>query len=163
MNRYLLLTAVAGGVIIFDQISKYAVQHMIALHDYIELIPGFFNLVYIQNPGAAFGLFGRGADTLRLALLIGISLFALTVLLIMYARVTGRGFIIHISLAMIIGGAIGNLIDRIRLQWVIDFLDFYWKGYHWPAFNLADAAITIGSVTLMFNILFSGRKTMSGV
>lgn len=158
MNKYLLLTVVAGGVIIIDQISKYAVRHIMALHDYIEVIPGLLNLTYIQNPGAAFGLFGETSDTLRLTLLIGVSLFALILLLLMYARVAEKVILIHVPIAMIIGGAIGNLLDRIRYNWVIDFLDFYWKEFHWPAFNLADSAITIGSMILMFNILFSRKR-----
>lgn len=158
MNKYLLLTVVAGGIIIIDQTSKYAVQHIMALHDYINIIPGFFNLTYIQNPGAAFGLFGKTTDTLRSVLLIGISLVALLILFLMYAKVRERDLLLHTSIALIIGGAIGNLIDRIRLQWVIDFLDFYWDRYHWPAFNLADAAITIGTLVLMFHILFLRKE-----
>lgn len=154
MNKYLLLTVVAGGVMIIDQASKYAVQYIMTLHDYINVVPGFFNLTYIQNPGAAFGLFGKTTDTFRLVLLIGISLFALLLLFLMYAKVQERDLLLHTSIALIIGGAAGNLIDRIRLQWVVDFLDFYWDRYHWPAFNLADAAITIGTLVLMFNILF---------
>ena len=163
MNKYLLLTVVAGGVIIFDQTSKYVVQHIMALHDYIEVIPGFFNLTYTQNPGAAFGLFGETRDTLRLAILIGISLFALIILLFMYVRVTEKDILTHVSISIIIGGAIGNLIDRIRLQWVIDFLEFYWRGYHWPAFNIADSAITIGTMILMFNILFPKTRNILDV
>ncbi len=143
---------------IIDQTSKYAVQHIMAPHDYITVVPGFFNLTYIQNPGAAFGLFGKTTDTLRSVLLIGISLVALLVLFLMYIKVRERDLLLHTSIALIIGGAIGNLIDRIRLQWVIDFLDFYWDRYHWPAFNLADAAITIGTLILMFHILFFRKE-----
>ena len=164
MNKYLLLTVVAGGVIIFDQTTKYAVQHMMALYDYIELIPGFFSLTYIQNPGAAFGLFGKTTEILvwlnidRSTFLIGISLFALIVLFFMYARLTEKDILTHFSIGMIIGGAIGNLIDRVRLHWVIDFLDFQLRGHHWPTFNLADSAITIGAIILMFNILFFKKE-----
>ena len=160
MNKYLLLTVVAGAVIIFDQASKYGVQQMMAIHDYIEIIPGFFNLTYVQNPGAAFGIFGRTTGLLRLALLVGISLFALAMLLIMYEKTTGKFTLTHLAIAMIIGGAVGNLIDRIRLHWVMDFLDFYWNGTHWPSFNIADAAITIGTLILMFNILLSRNRNI---
>lgn len=158
MNKYIILTAVAALVIIIDQISKYAVQHMLAMHDYIEIIPGLFNLTYVQNPGAAFGIFGETAGILRLVILIGISIFALAMLLFMYQKTEGRYTLTHSGIAMIIGGAVGNLIDRIRLSWVMDFLDFYWNGHHWPAFNIADAAITLGTVILMFNILFSKNR-----
>lgn len=158
MNKYLLLTVVAGGVMIIDQTSKYAVQHIMTLDDYRTVVPGFFSLTYIQNPGAAFGLFGKTTDTLRSVLLIGISLAALFILFLIYVKVRERDLLLHTSIALIIGGAIGNLIDRIRFQWVIDFLDFYWDRYHWPAFNLADAAITIGTLVLMFNILFFRKE-----
>jgi signal peptidase II len=158
MNRYLLLTVIAGGVIIIDQASKYAIQHMMAVYDYIEVIPGLFSLTYIQNPGAAFGLFGKTTEAVRSVFLIGISFLALTVLFFMYARLTEKNLLIHVSIGMIIGGAVGNLIDRIRFHWVIDFLDFYWQGHHWPTFNLADAAITIGTIILMLKVLLPKRE-----
>jgi signal peptidase II len=131
---------------------------MMTLHSPIEVIPGFFNLTYIQNPGAAFGLFGNITETLRLAILIGISLLAFVILIYMYVKVKEKDNLVLIPIAMIIGGALGNLIDRIRLQRVIDFLDFYMGRYHWPAFNVADSAITAGTMILVFTILFSGRK-----
>ena len=161
MSRYLLLTVVAGGVIILDQASKYAVQHMMVLYDYIEVIPGFFGFTYIPNPGAAFGLFGNAAASVRSLFLIGISITALAVLFFMYARLTEKSILIHISIGMIIGGGVGNLIDRIRLRWVIDFLDLHWQGYHWPTFNIADFAITIGTIILMFNVLFHQRERIA--
>lgn len=161
MNRYLLLTVVAGGVIISDQISKHVVQRMMILHDYKEVVPGFFNLTYIHNRGAAFGLFGGAANSLRLSLLIGVSLFALIILFIMYLRTTERDLLVHTSLAMIIGGAIGNLLDRIRFRMVIDFLDFYWRDFHWPAFNIADSAITVGTIMLMYVFMFSRKDLLN--
>src|SRR3990170_890605 len=163
MSRYLLLTVVAGGVIIVDQASKYAVQHMMVLYDYIEVIPGFFGFTYIPNPGAAFGLFGNAAASVRSFFLIGISITALAVLFFMYAKLTEKSILIHISIGMIIGGAVGNLIDRIRLRWVIDFLDLHWRGYHWPTFNVADFAITIGTMILLFNVLFHQRESISDI
>lgn len=161
MSRYLLLTVVAGGVIILDQASKYAVQHMMVLYDYIDIIPGLFAFTYIPNPGAAFGLFGKVSAFLRSFFLIGISTAALAVLFFMYARLREKSILIHISIGMIIGGAVGNLIDRIRLRWVIDFLDLHWGGYHWPTFNVADFAITIGAMILLFNVLFHQRERIA--
>lgn len=163
MNRYLLLTVVAGGVIIFDQTSKYAIQHIMTLYDYTEIIPGFFSLTYIQNPGAAFGLFGKATESLRSIFLIGISIFALSILFIMYAKLTEKSILINVSIGMIIGGAVGNLIDRIRFHSVVDFLDFHLKGYHWPTFNLADSAITIGTIILMLNVLFPKRESIMDI
>lgn len=163
MNKYLLLTAIAGAVIIFDQASKYAVQNMIAIHDYIEIIPGFFNLTYVQNPGAAFGIFGKTTGLMRLALLIGISLLALIMLLFMYEKTAGKFSITHLAISLVAGGAVGNLIDRIRLKWVMDFLDFYWNGHHWPSFNIADIAITLGTIILMFSLLFTKNRNLLNV
>src|SRR3989337_3484244 len=120
MSRYLLLTVVAGGVTIVDQASKYAIQHRMVLYDYINIIPGFFGLTYIPDPGAAFGLFGNAAASVRSFFLIGISITALAVLFFMYARLTEKGILIHISIGMIIGGARGPLIDRIPLRLGID-------------------------------------------
>lgn len=134
---------------------------MMVLYDYIEVIPGFFGLTYIPNPGAAFGLFGSVAASVRSFFLIGVSITALAVLFFMYARLTEKSILVHIAIGMIIGGAVGNLIDRMRLHWVIDFLDLHWRGYHWPTFNVADFAITVGTVILMFNVLFHQRKHIS--
>lgn len=163
MNKYLLLTAVAGGVTIVDQLSKYAVQHMLTLHTPIEIIPGFFNVTYIFNPGAAFGLFGTISETARMILLIGISLIAFAILFYMYIKIRERDNIILIPIAMIIGGAVGNLIDRVRFQMVVDFLDFYWGRFHWPAFNIADSAITIGTIILVAAILFTEKRHILNV
>lgn len=158
MNKYLLLTVVAGGVTILDQLSKLAVQHMLTLHNPIEIIPGFFNLTYIFNPGAAFGLFGNITETLRLTILIGVSIIAFAILFYMYTRIKERDNLILIPIAMIIGGAAGNLIDRVRFQMVVDFLDFYWGQFHWPAFNVADSAITVGTIILVVTILFTEKR-----
>src|SRR3970040_507294 len=125
MSRYLLLTVVAGGVSLLDQASNYAIQHMMVLYDYIDIIPGFFGLTYIPNPGAAFGLFGNAAAPVRSLFLIGISITALAVLFFMYARLTEKSILIHISIGMIIGGAVGNLIYRNRFCWGTDFFAFY--------------------------------------
>ncbi len=163
MNKYLLLTVVAGGVTILDQLSKFAVQRMFTLHNPIEVIPGFFNITYIYNPGAAFGLFGNITETLRLTMLIGVSVIAFAILFYMYIKIKERDNLILIPIAMIIGGAVGNLIDRVRFQMVVDFLDFYWGQFHWPAFNIADAAITVGTIILVVTILFTEKRQILNV
>lgn len=163
MNKYLLLTVVASGVTILDQLSKFAVQRMFTLHNPIEVIPGFFNITYIYNPGAAFGLFGNITETLRLTMLIGVSVIAFAILFYMYIKIKERDNLILIPIAMIIGGAAGNLIDRVRFQMVVDFLDFYWGQFHWPAFNIADAAITVGTIILVATILFTEKRQILNV
>src|SRR3972149_4043273 len=126
MSRYLLLTVVAGGVTILDQASKYAIQQMMVLYDYIDIIPGFFGLTYIPNPGAAFGLFGNAAASVRSFFLIGISITALAVLFFMYARLTEKGILIHISIGMIIGGAVGGRLCSIPPRRDGTFLGSLW-------------------------------------
>ena len=163
MNKYLLLTVVAGGVTIIDQLSKYAVQHMMTLHTPIEVIPGFFNITYIFNPGAAFGLLGNISETARMIILVGISLIAFAILFYMYIKIRERDNLIFVPIALIIGGALGNLIDRIRFQMVVDFLDFYWGRFHWPAFNIADSAITVGTIILVVMVLFTERRHILNV
>lgn len=163
MNKYLLLTVVAGGVTILDQLSKYAVQHMLTLHNPIEVIPGFFSITYIFNPGAAFGLFGNISETLRMIMLIGISLIAFAILFYMYIKIREKENIVLIPIALIIGGAVGNLIDRVRFRMVVDFLDFHVGRFHWPAFNIADSAITIGTIILVAVILFTEKRHILNV
>ncbi len=163
MNKYLLLTVVAGGVTILDQLSKYAVQHMLTLHNPIEVIPGFFSITYIFNPGAAFGLFGNISETLRMIMLIGISLIAFAILFYMYIKIREKENIVLIPIALIIGGAVGNLIDRVRFRMVVDFLDFHVGRFHWPAFNIADSAITIDTIILVAVILFTEKRHILNV
>src|SRR4030067_1863572 len=110
MNKYLLLTVVAGGVTILDQLSKLAVQRMLTLHNPVEVIPGFFNITYIYNPGAAFGLLGNISETARMIILVGISFIAFAILFYMYIKIRERDNLLLIPIALIIGGALGNLI-----------------------------------------------------
>src|SRR3989337_1040464 len=118
MNKYLLLTVVAGGGTILDQISKYAVQHMMTLHTPIEVIPGFFNITYIFNPGAAFGLFSNISETARMIILVGISLIAFAILFYMYLKISEKDNIVLIPIALIIGGALGNKDNIILLAYL---------------------------------------------
>ncbi|MFQ5585302.1 MAG: signal peptidase II [Thermodesulfobacteriota bacterium] len=151
---YGLLITVSALVVLLDQITKTVVTRLLSLHQTVEVINGFFNIVYIKNPGAAFGIL-RGWGAVRTVLLILISLAALAVIVYLYGKTTGR--LASFALSLIAGGAVGNLIDRVRFGEVIDFLDFSLCGYHWPAFNLADSAITVGvTVTVILACLKRG-------
>jgi len=152
------LLYVAVGVAIADQITKYFIQSHLALNESIEVIPDFFNLTYIKNPGAAFGILGRIDEPIRLILLLTLSVIAFTVLIAIFIKSPSRECSVLIAIALILGGAVGNLIDRIRFGWVVDFLDFYIRGYHWPAFNLADTAISIGACILILNALLHKKN-----
>lgn len=143
-----------------DQVSKTAIRHLVAHNGSIVVIDGFFNLVYVKNKGMAFGIMNRQDIVPIPYLLIGVTIFAIMLLMLWYLSFRQKNRWINIAVAMIMGGAIGNLIDRIRFSGVIDFLDCHVGSWHWPAFNVADSAITIGVIILFFN-LFLGQTTSS--
>ncbi|ADH85875.1 signal peptidase II [Desulfurivibrio alkaliphilus] len=132
-----------------DQLSKLWVRAELALYESRQIIPGFFDLVHYTNPGIAFGLLADGDPGWRRFFFIGATVLALILLAVLYRHVRYQGRLYLYALALITSGALGNLLDRIRLGEVTDFLDFYWRDYHWPAFNIADSAITVG-VLLFF-------------
>ena len=138
-------------IIVFDQLTKGVINRTMPLHHSIPIIDGLFSLTYVRNTGAAFGLFAGSHEAFRLPFLILVSMIAIGVIGVMLKRLQEKETGLITALAFILGGAIGNLIDRILYGEVVDFLDFYWSTYHWPAFNLADSFITIGvAITLFF-------------
>lgn len=131
-------------VVIVDQLTKLWVMSTFALYQQLKIIPGIFNLVYVRNTGAAFGFLAGEKSWLRQAFFIGVAIIALVVIFFAYNHLKRQGRLFLYALALIAGGALGNLIDRMRFGSVVDFLDFYLGSYHWPAFNAADSAITVG-------------------
>ena len=119
------------------------------------MINGFFNLTHILNPGGAFGLFAENSQALRKFLFLFVSTIVAGVVFWMYQKTPREYRWFSWALALIFGGALGNLIDRFRYGKVVDFLDFYLGGCHWPAFNLADSAITMGMTVFLCHILFN--------
>jgi signal peptidase II len=156
MKKHTLFAMTSTVVVILDQITKLAVMRAMEVHETISVIPGFFNLVHVRNRGIAFGILNRPAGDLNYYFLVAATLLAVIVLLIWFRKIsegnTGAGF----ALSLVIGGALGNLIDRIRLREVVDFLDVYIGSFHWPAFNVADSAITVGSIWLAIVLLRRG-------
>ena len=156
--RYFLLALVAGTVIIIDQLTKLSIMQNMRLHESIPIIPNLFSLTYIRNPGAAFGLLAGSSNAFR-TLFFGVtSLFALGLLGTILVRLPANDWMGQLSIASILGGAIGNLLDRLQYGEVIDFLDFYVDAYHWPAFNVADSAISIGAALWILAMLRDGRR-----
>lgn len=147
---------VAAAVVIADQLTKLVVVTYLAPYEMIETVPGFFNLVYYRNPGAAFGMLNRAGDLGRF-LLLGISAVALVVIASL-AR-SSKDDLYTLGLSLIAGGAAGNLIDRALYGSVVDFLDFHLGSFHWPAFNVADSAITIGVACALISF-FSQHKAI---
>lgn len=152
-NLHLLIWP-ALSIVALDQISKYIVRKSIELHESIPVISGFFNLVHTRNRGMAFGILNRPGSDLGSYVLVTATLVAVVLLLFWFSRLKQKERILAPGLSLILGGAIGNLIDRIRLGEVIDFLDFDLVLIHWPAFNVADSAITIGTFWVLLSLLF---------
>ncbi|MBI2090318.1 MAG: signal peptidase II [Deltaproteobacteria bacterium] len=161
-----LVTSLLVSIILLDQASKIAVDRTIPLNHSIPVIENLFNLTYIRNTGAAFGIFAgenlplrrallfAGENLpLRRALLIGFSVVAIGFVVVLLKRLPGMEKGLIVALTFILAGAIGNLIDRLMYGEVIDFLDFYWSKYHWPAFNFADSFITLGVLATLYRLI----------
>ena len=142
--RDIIPVGIAALVVIIDQLTKLWIMTNFALHEQQNVIPGLFDLVYVTNTGAAFGFLAGSKSWLRQVFFVGVAMVALVVIVYAYGHLKKQNKIFAYSLGLIGGGAIGNLIDRLRFGSVVDFLDFYLGSYHWPAFNVADSAITVG-------------------
>lgn len=140
----MLATLIIILVVACDQLTKLWIVAKFGLFESQEVIPGLFSLTHLLNRGAAFGFLNGDYGAWRHAFFIGVALVAMAMMvgLLRQLQKEGRRFVV--AIALIFGGAAGNLIDRLRRGAVVDFLDFYWHGHHWPAFNVADSAITIG-------------------
>jgi signal peptidase II len=148
----------AGAVFAIDRLTKWIIETRVNAFDAHVVIPGFFEIVHSQNSGAAFGLFADSSSEWRTVLLIGFSVVALVALTVMLWRTPRLDRITATALALILGGALGNVFDRVRLGTVTDFLLFYIGQYQWPAFNAADSAIVIGSGLLCLDFLKPRRQ-----
>jgi len=152
--KYIKLSTITGMVVILDQISKAVILHTMPLYHSIKVIPGFFSLTHIQNAGGAFGFLANQSSDVRYIFFIIVSSLAICVIFLLYKNTPKTHSLLAAGFALIFGGAIGNLIDRFRFGKVVDFLDFYIGNLHWPAFNIADSAITIGIAIFIFHVLF---------
>jgi signal peptidase II len=138
-----------------DQTSKAVVQNAIPLRAVVPVIPRFFNLTHTQNSGAAFGLFSDSPAAWKTALLIVVSAGLLSAVVVIVWRTRQLQWETGVGLSLIFGGALSNLLDRVRYGHVVDFLDFYFRTYHWFTFNLADSAIVAGAGFLILQVLFA--------
>jgi signal peptidase II len=152
--KYLKLAIVATVVVVLDQLSKALVLQHMPLNTTLPVIEGFFNLTHIHNPGGAFGFMADLGPGLRSFMFLFVSLLAAGLILYFYFTTPPAHSLLATGFAMIFGGAIGNLVDRVRFGKVVDFLDFHVGGWHWPAFNVADSAITTGVFIFLYHIVF---------
>ena len=152
MPRRLVYLGVSLAVVVLDQITKAIVAARIPLHDTIPVIRGFFDLTHVKNTGAAFGLFASLSSPARATILTAVAggVFLAVLAWSLTSPVTLTR--LQTALALVQGGAVGNLIDRVRFQSVTDFLRFYVDRWEWPSFNVADSAISVGVVLLAWNI-----------
>lgn len=148
-------------IILADQISKYAVMRYLKLHESVSVITGFFDLVHVRNRGMAFGLLNRPDINFGFYILVAASIGAIVLLTVWFIRLKENDKLTVLTLSLILGGAVGNLIDRLRFREVVDFLDIYIGQYHWPAFNVADSAITVGAFLLAFIMFFRQKSHAS--
>jgi signal peptidase II len=149
---YLLLLL---GVVGLDQLTKWLVDRAMDLHESRVLIEGLVSLTYVQNRGAAFGVFSDAELPHQSVLFSLVSIAALCAIAAYAWRLPAASRLPQTALALIMGGALGNLLDRARMGYVVDFLDVFWNAHHWPAFNVADSAITVGVGLLILDMVLS--------
>ncbi len=155
-KSFIRFCLISGFVTTLDQTTKYIIKTSVARYDSIPVISSFFNIVFVENPGGAFGLFADQPILIRKFVFLFLSSIIAVFIVLFYKRICKDYYFLSCGIAMIFGGALGNLIDRFRFNGrVVDFLDFYIKNYHWPAFNVADSAINIGMAILLYHILFN--------
>jgi signal peptidase II len=156
--RRLLYFAVSLAVVVLDQVTKAIVASRIRLHDTIPVIHGFFDLTHVKNTGTAFGLFASVSSPARATILTCVAGGVFLAVLAWSLRSPATLTRLQLALALVLGGAVGNLIDRIRFHSVTDFLRFYVDRWEWPSFNAADSAISVGVVLLAWDIWRNPQK-----
>ena len=155
---------IAALVFVLDRVTKVLIERNVSIWDTHQVIPGFFNIVHTKNRGAAFGMFSDGTSELRTFLLIGVSIAVLIFVAVLLLQPSRAGFsgsrTTMIGLSLVLGGAIGNIYDRIVSGMVTDFLEFYMGQWHFAAFNVADSAITVGAGLLLLDMWMSRKQAV---
>ena len=157
MKSRKVIIFILSTILILDLGTKYLAYTFLRHIRTVTIIPGFLHLTYVENRGAAFGFLAHVNSRFRTPFFILVSLTAIIFIISLYKKIEGSS-LFHTGLLFILGGAAGNLIDRLRSGFVIDFLDFHWYHYHWPAFNIADTVICIGVGMLIFDMFFYSRE-----
>ena len=157
-KKYILFVATTVLIVLLDQITKVYIDTSMQLHDSLPVIQGLFSITYVRNPGAAFGFLAGASPLFRYLFFVAVTVTAIVLILFYIRKNKAEEQRLNISLSLILSGAIGNLIDRIRLGEVIDFMDVYIGSYHWPAFNVADSSISIGAVILLIELMRRNKE-----
>jgi signal peptidase II len=165
-RQYWILFVFCFGVLLLDQWTKYVIVQKLALYQRVEVIQGFFHLTHVRNTGGAFGIFGGEKGGIGSVLFVVISLIAIGAIVFLFIKIKENEKTLALSFSLVLSGAVGNLIDRLRYGEVIDFLEFYlsflpWRLFNpWPAFNIADSAICIGIGLLVLELLKHDKKKL---
>jgi signal peptidase II len=149
---------IAAAIAVADQATKAIVVRDLPLHQSVTVIPGLLDFTHVRNTGAAFGLLNAVDFPYKPLVITGVALIALIAIAVYANRFGTDTAMTRIALGLVLGGAIGNLIDRAGQGYVVDFVDFYWRGWHFWAFNVADAAITVGAILLILDLLGAGTR-----
>jgi signal peptidase II len=155
VKRHLPYLFLMAAVVLLDQATKALVVRSLDLHEYMPIVDGLLSLSHVRNRGAAFGLLSDWDVPYQAVALAVLSLCALAAIAFYFVRLPPAARLPRLALALVLGGAVGNLIDRARLGYVVDFVHAYWRRYQWPDFNVADSAITVGVTLLVLDILRS--------
>jgi signal peptidase II len=161
MNRLFKLIILIAIIIFVDQVTKGLIQANYYLGESTKIIDGLFSITYVRNPGAAFGMGASATSWTRVIFLLGIPVIACFWLMGLIFINRNKSLILGTAYSLILAGAVGNLIDRFTLSYVVDFLDFYWRDSHFPAFNIADSAISIAAGLLIYDYLLSLKSNPS--
>ena len=156
-NKYLFLFVISSSLIVVDQYTKFMITLHIPLSYSVNVVEGFFNLTHVRNSGVAFGIFSEQNSQLKPYLLIFVSIIAIIAILVIFHQTGKEKRMVQGALVLVFSGAIGNLIDRVLHKEVIDFIDIFFNNRHWPAFNVADACITIGVMLLAVDLLVNSK------
>ncbi len=160
-KKYWILLIFCIGVLLLDQWTKSLIVQKLPLYERVEVIPGFFNLTHVRNTGGAFGIFGGEKGGLGSILFVVVSFLAIGAIVFLFLRIKENERMLAIAFSLILSGAAGNLIDRLRYGEVVDFLDFHLFTSHWPAFNVADSAICVGIGLMALELLKGDHKKSS--
>ena len=152
---------IAAVIVLLDQAVKAVVRRELALNESVSVIPGFFDLTRVHNTGTAFGFMNATDFPFKTLVLACVAIAALVALAMYAASLPVDQWLARIGLALILGGAAGNLIDRVAQGYVVDFVDLYWSGWHFWAFNVADASITVGVALMILDLLGAGSRHVS--
>ena len=161
-NKYLIFLPTVFLVILVDQLTKFYVMRGMQLHESFTVVPGLINLTYVRNPGAAFGFLAYAPSMLRISFFIAITVLAVGLIIYYVVKSKKEEQLLILALALILGGALGNLIDRMCFGEVVDFIDVFISIHHWPAFNIADSAISLGAFFMLLEMFKRGKEDEAG-